>query len=296
MLPSVYSIRKQNRKSLIFRRRNLSNIIGRNLWCKFVSLVEQPSEVNRALEAKEKCKVRGGFFSWECSVVIILWSGPEQFQRVLPSPFPTRGGELSRLSVSCPENQLFKTETSYVRLFYLKFVHSWAILACLVHWLVRLDLLIVVKKLLADWSLCMQILVGCTHLAVLLEFPLDLENKIFIIQFFIVGWFHFSFFVICFISFDIGHTLGSHWCVIKGLIWTHWDVLSDEQLICSDAVWCNNHRCVMVMVGEKSEIIDFSGQFSATGEQHGHVVVHDGHGYQNFLLPACTGAAPHIWG
>ena len=48
----------------------------------------------------------------------------------------------------------------------------------------------------------------------------------------------------------------------------------------------------MVMVGEKSEIIDFSGQFSATGEQRGHVVVHGGHGYQNFLLPPCTGVAP----
>jgi len=65
------------------------------------SLVEEHLEVDRALLAKEN--MRGEVDDVRNEDCIILWSGPEQFQRGLPSPFPTTEAELSRLSMSCPE-------------------------------------------------------------------------------------------------------------------------------------------------------------------------------------------------
>jgi hypothetical protein len=54
--------------------------------------------------------------------MFILWSGPVQFQRELPSPFPTRGGELFRLSMSCPRKDMLNLKQK-CNVIYLKFVH-----------------------------------------------------------------------------------------------------------------------------------------------------------------------------
>ena len=90
-LLSIQSMGKRNGKS------SLIEFFGANLCLRSERRL---LKVNWALELKEK-------WTWSIYAMIlgmkngfILWSGPEQFQRGLPSPFPTMGVELVHLSAT----------------------------------------------------------------------------------------------------------------------------------------------------------------------------------------------------
>ena len=129
---------------------------------------------------------------------------------------------------------------------YLKFVHCWTILAGFFHWLIRLNLIIMIQKLVDDWSLCMQILVCGTHFAVLFKFSFDLKFVKFINLKLPSILFDFKqmvgnsiFSLSSLIHYRKSRTSWTHFYVTKGIIW---GMVFDEQFICSNAPWWNQNK------------------------------------------------------